>query len=206
MAEKRLLFGGTFDPVHNGHLIVARALAEEMGFDRVVLVPTNQPPHKPPASASAEDRLAMLRLAVRDEPAFEVSGVELRRRGPSYTLDTLQELHAAHPAAELHWAIGADMLEDLPRWHRIGEVLAACTLVVMVRPPWNGRIEEILRKLAAELGPGPGETLAKSVARVPLIEISSTDVRRRVAEGKSIRYLVPYPVATYIEEHGLYLR
>ena len=205
MQRELVLFGGTFDPVHNGHLIVARALAERRGFGRVVFVPTAQPPHKTPAEASATDRLAMLRLAISGEAVFDVSDIELTRTGPSYTLDTLRALRRRHGVdTKLHWVIGADMLEDLPRWHRADEVLAEAKIVIAVRPAWDQRLDEIFSRLAKEFAPAQVEPLRESVVSTPLIDISSTEIRRRVRQGRSIRYLLPEPVADYIAEHGLY--
>jgi len=205
MQQELMLFGGTFDPVHNGHLIVARALAERRGFGRVVFVPAAQPPHKTPAEASATDRLAMLGLAISGETVFDVSDIELTRTGPSYTLDTLRALRRRHGAdTKLRWVIGADMLEDLPRWHRAGEVLAESDIIIAVRPPWDQRLDEVFSRLGKEFTPVQIERLRESVVSTPLIDISSTEIRRRVRQGRSIRYLLPEPVADYIAEHGLY--
>jgi len=205
MQQELMLFGGTFDPVHNGHLIVARALAERRGFGRGVFVPAAQPPHKTPAEASATDRLAMLGLAISGETVFDVSDIELTRTGPSYTLDTLRALRRRHGAdTKLRWVIGADMLEDLPRWHRAGEVLAESDIIIAVRPPWDQRLDEVFSRLGKEFAPAQIERLRESVVSTPLIDLSSTEIRRRVRQGRSIRYLLPEPVADYIAEHGLY--
>ncbi len=205
MQQELVLFGGTFDPVHNGHLIVARALAERQGFGRVVFVPAAQPPHKTPAEASATDRLAMLRLAISGEAVLDVSDIELTRAGPSYTLDTLRALRRRHGAdTKLHWVIGADMLEDLPRWHRAGEVLAEADIIIAVRPPWDRRLDEVFSRLAKEFPPAQIERLRESVVSTPLIDISSTEIRRLVRQGRSIHHLLPEPVGAYIAEHGLY--
>lgn len=199
------LFGGSFDPVHHGHLIVARALAEDRGFDRIVLVPAACPPHKPAAHASAEHRLAMLQLAVAGEELFEVSAVELERTGPSFTYDTLCQLRRQFGGGTvLHWVIGADMLEDLPQWHRAREIFDVANILVVLRPPWHLKIQQVLAKLADEFNANLAEQLRQSTWEGPLIELSSTQIRGRLAEGRSIRHLTPCSVISYIYSHGLY--
>ena len=205
MARELILFGGSFDPVHHGHLIVARALAEARGFARVTLVPAAQAPHKTRQATGAAHRLAMLRLAVAADALFEISEVEFHRPGPSYTVQTLRTLRAEHgPRAGLHWVIGADMLEDLASWREVGLVLTLAELVIAARPPWDRRMGEILEGLAGTLGADGLAKLRGAVVATPLIDISSTDIRARVGAGRSIRYLVPLAVEEYIHKHGLY--
>jgi nicotinate-nucleotide adenylyltransferase len=205
MATRIVFFGGSFDPVHHGHLIIARAIAERCGFDRVTFVPTGRPPHKPPSETPGELRLAMLRAAVAGKPLFEVCDLEVRRSGPSYTIDTLQELRRLHGAeAELCWVIGADMLEDLHLWRRSGEVLEAARILIALRPPWDQRLEGILEGMKAHFAAEQVSRLERGVVRTPLIDISSTDIRRRVAGGLPIDFLVPESVATIIHRAGLY--
>jgi len=202
---KWALFGGTFDPVHHGHLIVARSVAEQLGVDRITLIPAASPPHKPGPSASGEDRLAMLELAIEGEGVFDVCDIELSRSGPSYTLDTLCQLRRRHGGeAALHWVIGADMLADLPTWYRATEVLEAARIVIAARPPWHRKLEEIFAGLAGSLPPEQVERLRASVVQTPLVDISSTEIRRRVGQGRSIRYLLPEAVREYIGRRGLY--
>lgn len=205
MADTIVLFGGTFDPVHHGHLIAARAVAEHRGFSRITFVPSARPPHKDAACAAAADRLAMLHLATSDEAMFDVCDLELQRSGPSYTFDTLTALRArAGEDVELHLLVGADTLADLPNWHRAAEVVQLAGVVVAARPPWDRRMEGILAALRQRLGPGVVERIAEGIVATPLIDISSSDIRRRVAAGRSIRFLVPEAVRQYIEGHGLY--
>ena len=204
-SEKVVLLGGSFDPVHHAHLICARAVAEAVAVGRVVLVPAAQPPHKKGTVASAEDRLAMLRLAVAGDDLFEIDDVELRRGGASYTYDTLAAIRARRPGARLHWVIGADMLRDLHLWRRVNEVLEMAELLVMVRPPWDREMEQTFAALAGRLGSEVADRLRRHVVPTPLVDISSTEVRRRVAAGLSIRYLVSEAVRDYIERRGLYL-
>ena len=204
MAAQIVLLGGSFDPVHHGHLIVARALAELRGFRRITLVPAARSPHKNATFAPAEHRLAMLRLAIEGEGLFDLCDLELRRRGPSYTFDTLAALRQGAPEASLHWVIGADMLEDLASWHRVHEVLELAELIILARPPWDGELEGIFGGLRASFSAEEIEKFRRSVTSTPRIDISSTAIRRRVRQGKSIRYLVPERVRRYIEAQGLY--
>jgi nicotinate-nucleotide adenylyltransferase len=205
MADDLVLFGGTFDPVHHGHLIVARALAEQRGFARITFVPAARPPHKAAATASPADRLEMLRLAIAGEALFDTCDLELYRTGPSYTIDTLRELRRQHgPATRVRWVIGADMLEDLPKWRSARDVLDEAGLVVIARPPWDQRLDEVFASLSGHISPQQIQSLRDSLAPTPLIEISSTEIRHRVAAGQSIRYLVPEAVARYIEDRKLY--
>jgi nicotinate-nucleotide adenylyltransferase len=204
MSDRLIFFGGSFDPVHHGHLIVARAVAERLGFDRVVLVPAGHSPHKIRIYASAADRLAMLRLAVEGQSLFEVSDVEIVRAGPSYTLDTLHEFRLRHAQARLAWIVGADMLADLPKWHRAKELVEQFELVIAARPDSGQTLDAALANMEQAFGQEHAGRLRQSVVRTPLIEISSTDIRDRIAQGKSIAYLVPASVNRYIDEHGLY--
>ena len=205
MAETVALFGGTFDPVHLGHLITARAVAERCGFERITLVPAAAPPHKQGPRATGAERMDMLRLAIEGDPLLDICDLELGRTGLSYTYDTLKAVRAARgPGARLHWIIGADMLDGLHTWHRAGEVLNLARVVVAARPPWNERIDEILAGLRGRLGANHVESLRRGLVTTPLIDISSTDIRRRAAEGRPIRYLVPETVRAYIETKGIY--
>jgi nicotinate-nucleotide adenylyltransferase len=199
-----LIFGGSYDPVHHGHLIVARGVAEKLGSTRVVLIPAKVSPHKESTAASGEQRLAMLRLAVEGDPLFEISDTELTRQTPSYSIETVEHF-LARGVAQPTLVIGADSLSDLPRWHRAEELLDKARIVIAPRPPsGKAEIERILQELRGELDESRIERLRGSVVSSPLIDISATDIRRRVAEGRAIRYLVPPAVEQYIRQHGLY--
>jgi nicotinate-nucleotide adenylyltransferase len=203
MSRRVGLLGGTFDPIHVGHLIVARAVRERFELDPMVVIPSARPPHKLlPDLTGAPHRLAMARLAVADEPGLEVSHCEMRRDGPSYTIDTVAEFREAWgPDAEIVWVIGADTLGELVSWHRVGELVDACRIVVAARPGWETQDLSALRsRLSAE----QIARLQDNVVETPRIDVSATDIRRRIAEGRSIRWLVPESVQTYIEQHGLY--
>ena len=196
------LFGGSFDPIHCGHLVVAEQARERLALDRVVFVPGRRPPHKlGKRLAPAEHRLRMVELAVEGHAGFEVSDVELRREGPSYSLVTVQQLQAAHPDWDICFLIGADTLPELPTWYHIAELASVCQFAVFARP---GESLDDVAPLRGTLSDAQIAAIREHCFEIPLMGISSTDVRRRVGEGRSLRYLVPEPVRLYIHEHGLY--
>jgi nicotinate-nucleotide adenylyltransferase len=196
MSIRRLCFGGSFNSIHHGHLICARAVAETLGYERIVLFPSRQPPHKQGHTdiADASDRVAMCRLAISGDSLFEVDDLEITRPGPSYTIDTARELH--HRGwGEVAWLIGADMAKILPTWHESAQLLAEVRFILMARPGWTFDWLSM---------PAEYRRLEQQVVTAPLIDISSTEIRRRVAAGKPITYLTPPAVADYIRERGLY--
>jgi nicotinate-nucleotide adenylyltransferase len=194
--ERLGVFGGTFDPPHVGHLAMAEWARVRLELDRVLFVPAGRPPHKPRARvSSAAARLAMTRLAVRGNPAFEVSPIEVRSPAPSYTVDTLRRLRAARPNARWFLLIGADSLDEFHTWREPEAILALATLAVASRPGASR--------------PRPrGWAKRRGVVWLgnPGLEVSSTLVRARAREGRSVRYLVPDPVARYVARHRLYAR
>jgi nicotinate-nucleotide adenylyltransferase len=189
------ILGGTFDPVHLGHLILAETAREENSLDRVLFIPTGLPWRKSGRNiAPAEHRLAMLRLAIEGNDSFEISTVEVDRGGPSYTADTLEELGDTYPGADFFFIMGEDSLADLPNWRRPQRIVELATLLVAGRG-------------GAEGPPGsapPGLEARVEWLRMPLVQISATDIRERVRRGRSVRYFVPAAVEEYIREHGLY--
>ncbi len=196
------VFGGTFDPVHQGHLILAEQCREQGNLDEVWFVPAPRPPQKEPLSITRFDqRVEMLALALAGNPAFRINEVEKDRPGLSYTVDTLAELRRHHPTAELHLLIGGDTLADLPNWREPKRLLQLAGLLVMARPGTPLLTAEELR---ARLGLPGSAPLSLEVARAPLIDISSRDLRQRVAEGRSIRYVVPRAVECYVHDRRLY--
>ena len=189
------IFGGTFDPPHLGHLIVAGEVAEALDLDRVVWIPTGRPPHKAGGDPSPADvRARMTEAATADARLFEVSTLELARDGVSYTVDTLRELHEQRPDARFHLILGADQFGAFSTWREPEEVARLAGLAVMDR---DGVAAEAL---------DPGIPVEYTVVPVTRIDISSTEVRRRVRDGSSVRYLVPDAVRRIIEDHGLYAR
>ena len=203
MSQRIALFGGSFNPIHVGHLIVARSVAEQLRLDRVIVLPSAVPPHKTAAAlVEAEHRAAMVKLAIAEEPAFEFSDFDLTRQGPSYTVDTV-----AHFREELgldvllHWIIGADSLTELATWYRVRALVDSCRIVTAARPGWERIDFDVVR---TRLSDEHIASLRAGLVETPRIDVSATDIRRRVRAGRSIRFLVPEPVGRYIEEHGLY--
>jgi nicotinate-nucleotide adenylyltransferase len=193
------VFGGTFDPVHLGHLIMAEQCREQARLDHVLFVPAARPPHKlDRALTPFAPRVEMLALALAGQPAFRIDEIENERPDVSYMAVTLEELTRRHPEAELHLILGSDSLDDLKLWYGPERVLAAAGLLVTERPghPLNDPPTAALGELA---------TLARlQVIESPRIEIASRDLRCRAAEGRSLRFLVPRAVECYIQEKRLY--
>jgi len=182
------VFGGSFDPVHHGHLIVASEAVRTLALDELRFVPARDQPFKRGRhGASPEDRLAMLRLAVANAPGFLVDPQECVRPGPSYTIDTLRALKAEHPDTSLSLLVGSDAAQDFPMWREAAAIRELATVVVLTRP-------------GAAVPPGVGSALP-----VPAIDISATVIRQRIRARESIRFLVPDAVARYIAEHCLYV-
>lgn len=196
--ERVGVMGGTFDPIHHGHLYAAEQAAEHFGLQRVIFIPCGQPPHKPGYEiSSAEDRYLMVALATNGNPRFEVSRLELERPGPSYTIDTLRALHKQlGPECELFFITGADAVLEVGTWKQADDVLQESIFVAVHRPGYQ------LGALAATIGERRAE-LVRSL-ELAAFDISSTDLRRRVAQGLSLRYLTPEPVVEYIRHRGLY--
>ncbi|MEX2502015.1 MAG: nicotinate (nicotinamide) nucleotide adenylyltransferase [Trueperaceae bacterium] len=188
------LFGGRFDPPHLGHLLLAEQAREAAGLDRVAFVPAADPPHKA-AHATAQRRLAMTRLATEDHPAFEVDDRELRRDGPSFTLDTVTSFRRERSGDEATLLIGADAWAEIESWHRAAELARTVRVLVLPRP---GTDVATLRRL-----PEPFRSAATLLDAIPF-GVSSSEVRRRLAVGASLRYLVPEPVIRYLEEQRPY--
>lgn len=191
-----LCFGGSFNPIHNGHRICARTVAHQLDLKAVLLIPSARPPHKAATAdlAAAGDRLAMCNIVAAEDRLFQVCDIEIRRSGPSYTLDTARELRQAG-MEKVSWLIGADMLNFLPQWHESLQLLKEVNFVVMARP---GFVFEWTKL------PAPFQVLRDHVVEAPLIDVSATEIRRRVRAGEPIDELVPPAVARYIEEHCLY--
>ncbi|MDO8532956.1 MAG: nicotinate-nucleotide adenylyltransferase [Dehalococcoidia bacterium] len=195
------VLGGTFDPVHIGHLIIAEEARVRLGLARVLFVPAGRPWLKPARRVSAaRHRLAMVRLAIASNPFFELSTVDVDRPGPSYTVDTLADLRIqAGPRGTLYFIMGYDALLDLPRWHDPARLVRMCRLVVVRRPEYG---DHDLAFLDREVAPGASRRV--TLLDRPLVGVSASELRRRVARGQSIRYWAPDGVEEYIREHGLY--
>jgi nicotinate-nucleotide adenylyltransferase len=182
------IFGGTFDPIHLGHLRAAETAREAAGLDRVAFVPAARSPHKGTPVSSAMDRYAMVALATAGHDAFVAADLELQREAPSYTVDTVRALRQAGPEDVLFLIVGSDSVAELPGWRESARILAECTVVAVARPG----------------EPAPGPVTDVMWAEGPGLPISASDVRRSVRDGRSIRFLVPDAVADYIAKRGLY--
>ncbi len=197
---RRGILGGTFDPIHTGHLMLAQEVAWRLGLDGIWFIPAGLPWMKREEPlTTAEHRRAMVELAIAGNPQFHFSSVELDRPGETYTVDTLEELRATEMGdGELLFIMGVDTLHTMHRWKQPERILALARIVVALRP---GHREIDLTQLEA-IDPTAAERVM--TVRMPLIEISGTELRRRVNAGEPVRYLVPDAVGDYIEEHGLY--
>jgi nicotinate-nucleotide adenylyltransferase len=183
------LFGGSFDPIHHGHLIVGRAVAETLGLEELRFMPAGEQPFKHGRHvASASERATMVALAVAGEAGLAVERCEVDRPGPSYTVDTLRALRSREPGQDFTLVVGADATRELDQWREAAALPALARIVAVARPG----------------APRPASALVERVVEVPAVDLSATQIRRRVAEGRSIRYLVPDAVAEFIAIHGLY--
>jgi len=187
------VLGGTFNPVHIGHLAIAQMAKEAVRLKKVIFVPSNWPPHKNTGNiAPAKDRFQMVRLAIKGNPYFGISDFEIKKEGKSYTIDTLRALRAHGGEPRDFWfLVGADACHQLQAWRELPELLRLCHFVIAVRPGFQPtQVPRVAR--------------GAQLLEIPLLDVSSTDIRRRLAQHRSIRYLVPEPVRCYIAEHQLY--
>jgi nicotinate-nucleotide adenylyltransferase len=204
MSEKRkALFGGTFDPVHLGHTTVAAAAGEGIGADKVIFVPARRSPLKAFfPEASDEDRLAMIELAIEGDSRFGFSDYELKKAGPSYTLETVRYFRQQlGESVSIYWLIGADTLADLPHWYGITELIDECNLAVMHRAGFS---LPDFSKFISLWGQERIKKMQRNVVDTPLIDISSTEVRKRLASGREVAGMISSKVLHYIREHRLY--
>lgn len=183
------ILGGAFDPPHNGHLAIAETALKQLCLDEIRFIPTNIPPHKQASKATAVDRLEMLKLAIEssNQPEFVIDTIELNRSGPSYTVDTMAELIGREPDTKFYFIIGADMIDYLPHWHKIDELISCINFVGVPRPSYN-------------------EVTTYSVRMLEMkgMDISSSDIRRNIQEGIAVGDLIPNNVSNFIKEKGLY--
>ena len=197
--KKYGIFGGTFNPIHYGHLMICEYLKEELGLDKIIFIPTGNPPHKD-LDVSARDRYEMVKLAISSNPTFEITDIETNRIKLSYTVDTVRELKKIYKDEKLFFLIGLDTLFQLKTWKKIEELSGEIEFVVALRPKYID-IEEINRELKF-LRENYGTKV--EIIHSPLYEISSTELRDRIKEEKSVRYLIPEEVVNYIKESGFY--
>ena len=192
------VMGGSFNPIHNAHLALAYAAMESFALDRVLFIPAGNPPHKREGLADKEERLHMVRLAVAAEPRFEVSDIEVRRCGTTYTVDTLRALRARYPAAVLWYLLGADTLLELHTWREPEQVLALCGLIVCARPGWQ---EEAVQACAQNLRAKGADVRFLPIPGMP---VSATEIRAHIAQGTIPEAWLPPRVAAYLRENPLY--
>jgi len=195
------IFGGTFDPVHYGHLLLAEQCREQCSLDEIWLIPAGSPPHKETKGISTgKQRREMLEFAIAGHPAFVIKDLELHREGPSYTVETLRQLKASHPNDEFFLIVGADSVRDLHTWREPEAILEMTTLIGVNRP--NISLPDL-----TELTQKFGEIVLSKIiwATMPGMDISSTDIRKRILENKSVRFMTPRAVEVYIHNNRLYL-
>jgi nicotinate-nucleotide adenylyltransferase len=196
------VFGGTFDPVHLGHLIMAEQCREQARLDRVLFIPAPRPPHKLDNERTRfEQRVEMLTLAISGQPAFQIDELERDRSGPSYTFETLEELQQKHAGAELCLILGGDALAELHLWYRPERIIELATILAVRRPGSPDLNAEAFR---GNLRLPPQTLLRMEIIDAPLIDIASRDIRARLTQGRSVRYLIPRAVEAYIADKGLY--
>lgn len=204
------ILGGTFDPIHFGHLRTALELYEAHELAEVRLIPCYQPVHRKLPVASPEHRLAMVRTAIADEPALTVDDSEIERKGPSYTIDTLETLHQRLSNTPLCLIMGIDALLGFPSWHRWEDILKLAHLIVAHRPQYHlpkaGIVADLLKQRLKHHSSALHECLAGNIVLHPVtpLEISATDIRKQIAAGQNPRYLLPEAVYEYISQHGVY--
>jgi nicotinate-nucleotide adenylyltransferase len=194
------ILGGTFDPIHFGHLLAAEEARVTLRLDRVLFAPAGDPPHKQGyAILPVAHRLRMVRLAISDNPAFDISAVDMDRPGPHYTIDTIQLIRNEWGTGidETYFIMGADSLAHLLTWHQPDQLVGLCRLAVVARPGYRADLAELEAAL-------PNISHRLDWVEMPVLGISSSDLQRRVREGRSIRYQVPAAVAEYVTEHNLY--
>lgn len=199
MREMRIgLYGGTFDPIHLAHLVLAEQCREQLQLDAVWFIPTGEPPHKPPGKRTpGRQRYEMVQLAIAGHEQFRVLDIEIARSGPSFTVETLTALSALHPGNQFWWLMGADMIRDFPTWREPARILTLARIAAVNRGgmplpdvlPTRERFSDFIDDVT-----------------IPAITLSASDIRERVANGQSVRYLVPRSVEVYIHQHGLYRR
>lgn len=189
------IMGGTFDPIHNGHLLAAELARESEGLDEVWFMPAFVPPHKQQGTvAGPEERLAMARLAVEGNPHFKVTDIEIAKHDTSYTIETVELLTERYPNDSFSFIIGADMVMYLPHWRRIKDIVRLIRFIGLARPGYALSLEELPEEIRSRV----------TLAYMPLMELSSTEIRKRLAARQSVRYMVPEPVRLYMEGNGLY--
>ncbi len=202
--QQLAIFGGTFDPIHWGHLLVAETALHQVSLEKVIWVPSLNPPHK--KAALFEHRVAMLQLAIKDNPAFTVSLVEANRSGTSYAMNTLNDLSASYPNTHWYWIVGLDTFQTLPRWYRGHELAQMCDWLIAPRLLGGETITQskLICKQVEEQLQEQSYTIHWQLLDIPLVGVSSSLIRKFCCDRQSIRYLVPETVRSYITNNNLY--
>ena len=201
-SKRILLYGGSFDPIHNGHIHIAREVYDKLEVDKVIFLPAGIPPHKRDKEMTPPmQRLEMVKLALEFEPVFDVSDYEVTLDGPSFTVHTLRFFRSQFTGCQLFWLIGGDSFSQLAKWYKPEQIIDICTVVTVKRPGYELDTEPLKAKLSGE----QIDKLLSHVIDIPLTDESSTEVRKRVAAGKSVDDMVPKSVAEYVKKNKLYL-
>ncbi|MDO5713633.1 MAG: nicotinate-nucleotide adenylyltransferase [Tissierellia bacterium] len=196
------IMGGTFNPIHMGHLMMSEYIRDEMNLDKILYIPTGNPPHKQIEIVDALHRLEMVKLAIKDNPYFEVSNIEVERTGFSYSVDTVMALKKIYPKDELFFLIGSDILPELKDWRRFDELAKSIEFILAVRPGYESISKEQIYWEINALKEEFGAEI--TVVKTPRYEVSSTNLRSRLARNKSVKYLIPKDVISFIKENNLY--
>ena len=197
--SKIAIMGGAFDPIHYGHLVTAQTVYENFDVDRVVIMPLGDAPHKEMKGACARERYEMVKRAVKDNPAFTVSAMEVERKGKTYTVDTISEIKKINPGLIIYFVMGADEIQSIDTWREPARLLGMCRIIAVTRPGFDVEkemkaVENTKKKYGCEI----------HFLEVPSLDISSTDLRNRIKSGKAVKYLIPIEAEKYIDEHELY--
>nr|WP_296155378.1 nicotinate-nucleotide adenylyltransferase [uncultured Peptoniphilus sp.] len=196
------IMGGSFNPIHMGHLMMCEYMRSELGLHKVLFIPTGNAPHKRNYSVGAEDRLTMVEIAVADHPYFDVSDLEVMETKTTYSVDTLRKLKKQYPEAEFYFFLGSDILQDLKTWKLFRELAKLTRFAVAVRPGSELETGESIRREIHLLKEEYGANIV--LIDTPLLEISSTSLRNRIRQGKSVKYFLPDHVMSYIQKKGFY--
>ena len=201
MATKKIgIMGGTFDPIHFGHLVIANEVLDKYNMEKIIFIPAGNPPHKKTPNASSSDRYLMANLATISNDKFVVSNIEIMKEGKSYTMNTVKELINTYGDTEFYFITGADALIDLPNWHEPDKLLKLCKFIAVSRPGFN--LLEIEKTIQTIKNQYDGQI---ELLQVPMLQISSTDIRERIKIGRSAKYLLPETVEQYIIKNNLYV-
>lgn len=201
MDTKRIgIMGGTFDPIHFGHLVIANEVLDQYNMEKIIFIPAGNPPHKKGSKASSFDRYFMTNLATLSNEKFEVSNIELIKKEKSYTINTLIELGEIYKDAEIYFITGADAIIELPNWYEFNRIIKLCKFIAVTRPDYDTaeierKIQDIIQKYEGQI----------EVLKVPMLQISSTDIRNRIKNKRTAKYLLPETVEQYILRNNLYM-